>query len=268
MTRTILKWAGGKRQLLPEILPMIPEYSTYCEPFVGGGALLFALQPKNAIINDSNPELMNVYSVVKTDVQPLIDSLKLHENTPEHYYKVRNLDREPGFDKMTNIERASRTIYLNRTCFNGLYRVNRKGQFNTPYGKYSNPDIVNENVLTDAHNLLQNVSMPCGDYANVLHQLPSDSFVYFDPPYDTDSSNFIEYTSDRFDRSEQLRLKQECDKLTERGIKFLMSNSSTEFIRDLYEDYIVRSVDAVRSINCKGNGRGAVKELLISNYIL
>lgn len=268
----VVKWVGGKRQLLQDILKHIPDrYSTYYEPFVGGGAVLFHLQPGKIVINDINEELMSVYNVICNNVEELIEDLKKHKNGSDYFYKIRELDRDrEKYAQLNNIERASRVIYLNKTCYNGLFRVNRQGEFNTPFGRYKNPNIVNEATLRAVNNYFNKakVTLKCGDFEEAVKGIRKGSFVYFDPPYDpvSDSANFTGYDKGGFDKDEQMRLKKLCDKLNNRGVKFLLSNSSTEFILDLYKDYNITIVKAKRSINSKGDGRGDVNEVLVKNY--
>ena len=268
----IVKWAGGKRQLLPSILPMIPKrLHLYCEPFFGGGAVFFARQPQNALINDINPDLMEMYAVVRDDVEGLIADLKRHKNTEEYFYALRNLDRDKeAFAKLSPLQRASRLIYLNKTCYNGLYRVNSAGEFNTPYGRYKNPNIVNRQVLHSVSRYLNHAQLTFAseDFEAVLSRLPKGAFVYLDPPYDplSETANFTGYVGGGFSKEEQLRLKNCCDDLTRRGIRFILSNSATPFILNLYHGYNITFVDALRAINSVGAGRGAVREVLVTNY--
>lgn len=268
----MLKWVGGKRQLLSEIVPMIDDRcSTYVEPFIGGGAVFFYMQPKKAIINDYNQELINVYKMVRDNLDELIDKLKIHEanNSSDYYYEIRALDREVSFNKMSEVEKAARIIYLNKTCYNGLYRVNSAGQFNSPYGKYKNPNIVNEAVLKAISKYLNSneIEIRNGDYKEVLKDLKQDSFVYLDPPYMpiSSSSSFTGYTEGGFGYTSQVELKTECDKLTQQGIRFVQSNSDCEIIRELYKDYKIKTVKAKRSINSIGKKRGEINEVLIYN---
>jgi len=270
----VLKWAGGKRQLLKEIRKHIPDkFSTYYEPFLGGGAVLFELQPNRAVVNDINEELMNVYLVIKDHVEELIEELKKHdkENSREYYYEIRSLDRDKDkYNQLSNIQRASRIIYLNKTCYNGLFRVNSQGQFNVPYGRYKNPDIVNEVTLRAVSNYFNkaNITFKCGDFEEAVKGAREGSFVYLDPPYDpvSDTSSFTGYDINGFDKEEQIRLKNLCDKLNKKGVKFLLSNSATDFILDLYKDYNITIVQANRAINSKANKRGKVDEVLVKNY--
>ena len=268
----ILKWVGGKRQLLSEIIPLIDEScDNYVEPFIGGGAVLFRLQPKKAIINDYNTELINVYRTVRDDLDGLVALLKKHEkyNSSDYYYEVRALDRTPDFDKMSNSEKAARIIYLNKTCYNGLYRVNSLGQFNSPYGKYKNPNIVNEVVLRAISKCLNGneISIRSGDYKDVLNDIEKNSFVYLDPPYMpiSSSSSFTGYTEGGFGYDKQVELKEECDKLNSKGVHFLQSNSDCEEIRELYKAYRIKVVKANRAINSDAKKRGQINEVLIYN---
>ncbi len=270
----VLKWVGGKRQLLNEIIPLIPSsFTTYVEPFIGGGAVLFELQPKKAIINDYNGELINVYKVIMNNPEELIKELEFHRdhNTAEHFYAVREYDRDLDFfTQMTDIQKAARIIYLNKTCYNGLYRVNSAGQFNSPYGKYKNPNIVNELLIKAMSKYFNNnkITIMNGDFKESLKGLRKGAFVYLDPPYMpiSSSSSFTGYTQNGFDADKQIELKKACDSLNEKGIKFLQSNSDCEFIRELYKDYSIKTVKAKRSINSKGNSRGEINEVLIYNY--
>lgn len=269
----IVKWAGGKRQLLKDIIPLVPEtFTDYVEPFIGGGAVIFNIRPRKATINDLNKELMNVYKVVKQNPNKLVSALEIHSllNSREYFYKVRSQDRSETYDKMTDIEKAARTIYLNRTCFNGLFRVNRAGQFNSPYGRYSNPKIVDISALSAMSKYFNDndIKMTSLDYREVLKGLEKGAFVYLDPPYMpvTSSSCFTGYTEAGFDRRQQIRLAEECSKLNDAGIRFLLSNSGHPFIRELYKDYEIITVKARRSINAISDRRGEVDEVLIRNY--
>lgn len=268
-----LKWVGGKRQLMPSIVEHLPENIknlNYSEPFIGGGAVLFHLQPKNAIINDFNEELVNVYNIIKNNLSELIVDLKKHDNNADYFYKIRGLDRTEQFNDLTPVQRASRIIFLNKTCFNGLYRVNNAGEFNAPFGRYKNPNIVNEPTLKAVNKYLNanNIIIRSGDYATILEELDNRSFVYLDPPYHpiSESSNFTGYVQGGWNIFDQARLRDACNELTERGIKFLLSNSSSPQIKDLYENYNITTVKANRAINSNGADRGEVDEVLIRNY--
>jgi DNA adenine methylase len=266
-----LKWVGGKRQIMPTIEQHLPKgIKSYIEPFIGGGAVLFHLQPKNAIINDFNAELVNVYNVIKNDLENLIIDLNKHKNESRYFYEIRALDRTEAFGNLSDVERASRIIYLNKTCYNGLYRVNNSGEFNSPFGKYKNPNIVNEPTLRAVNSYLNsnNVRIENTDYETVLKEADKNSFVYLDPPYHpvSDSSNFTGYVQGGWDESEQIRLKEACDRLNKKGIKFMQSNSSVNFIKELYSDYQIHIIKANRAINSDGDKRGEVEEVLIKNY--
>lgn len=264
-----LKWVGGKRQLMPSIVEHLPENIKdykYIEPFIGGGAVFFNLQPKNAIINDYNEELINVYQVIKDNLDELIIDLKKHKNEAEYFYTIRSLDRNGEFKKLSAVQRASRVIFLNKTCFNGLYRVNNAGEFNSPFGRYKNPNIVNEPTLKAVNKFLNNnnVEINSGDYSEILKQTDKKCFVYLDPPYHpiSESSNFTGYVQGGWNIYDQIDLKTACDELHKRGVKFLLSNSSAEFIKHLYKDYIITIVKANRAINSNGADRGEVDEVL------
>src|SRR5699024_3747487 len=214
----ILKWVGGKRQLLDDIRPLIPsKISTYVEPFVGGGAVLFDRKPKKAIINDFNVELMNVYKVIKDHPVELLSSLTIHneKNCSDYFYDIRALDRNDSYAYLSNIEKAARIIYLNKTCYNGLFRVNQAGQFNTPYGKYKNPNIINEPAIKAMSTYFNNnkIKIMQGDYREALKGLRKGSFVYLDPPYlpISTSSSFTGYTEGGFTLKDQEKLKEQCD---------------------------------------------------------
>ncbi|GAB6011081.1 DNA adenine methylase [Viscerimonas tarda] len=268
-----LKWVGGKRQIMPSIVELLPKNiktCNYVEPFVGGGAVLFHLQPKKATINDFNAELINVYQVIKNDVELLIMDLKKHKNEADYFYNIRGLDRSIEYKKLSEVERASRIIYLNKTCFNGLYRVNNAGEFNAPFGHYKNPNIVNDPTLRAVCKYLNvnKIELLSGDYETVLEKLDSNSFVYLDPPYHPISinSNFTGYVQGGWDIFDQVRLREACDKLDAKGIKFLLSNSSSNFIKDQYKNYHISVVKANRAINSDATHRGEIDEFLIKNY--
>ncbi|KAA8667200.1 DNA adenine methylase [Clostridium sp. HV4-5-A1G] len=266
-----VKWVGGKRQLIKGIGKYIPKGNyKYYEPFVGGGAVFFDLQPKKAVINDYNFELINTYNVIKNKVEELIQYLKTYPNDEEFYYKMREFDRKKEYKNWSEVRKASRFIYLNKTCYNGLYRVNQAGYFNTPFGRYKNPNIVNDVILRAVSKFLNenDIVIKSGDYKEVLKGIKKNSFVYFDPPYDpiSHSSNFTGYTTGGFRREQQIELKEVCDELKKKKIRFLLSNSNTEFIRKLYSGYSIEIVNANRSINSVASKRGEVEEVLIRNY--
>jgi len=268
----VVKWVGGKRQLLSEIEPLFPKrYTTYCEPFVGGGAVLFSKQPRHAIVNDLNKDLITTYLVIRDDVRTLIELLKQYENTADYFYKVRDLDRDKEqYSQLSSVEKAARLLYLNKTCYNGLFRVNSSGEFNSPFGNYKNPNIVNEPVLLAVNKYFCNndIAFYSEDFASTLKRIKRGAFVYLDPPYDpvSDTSSFTGYNKGGFDRKEQIRLKNCCDELSANGIKFMLSNSSTDFIKELYNNYNITTVNANRAINSNGQKRGKVEEVIIRNY--
>jgi len=272
LVRPFLKWAGGKRQLLPAIRRYVPiDINTYFEPFVGAGAVLFDTQPTRAIINDINAELVNCYKIVQTELNLLIADLSTHKNDKEYYYHMRDLDRSPAYHQLSDVKRASRIIFLNKTCYNGLFRVNSQGQFNVPFGSYKNPKILDEVTLGAIHNYLMAhpVEILNQDFEQAVRLATRGDFVYFDPPYDpvSHTASFTGYSLSGFNRTEQLRLKTVFDDLTERGCKVLLSNSATEFIRDLYQTYTISTIAANRAINSDALKRGKVEEVLVMNYV-
>lgn len=268
----VLKWVGGKRQLLDRLTPLFPKtYTNYCEPFIGGGAVLFSLQPKNAVINDINSELIGVYNTIKNNVDALIERLTEFENTKDCFYDVRSWDRDADiYNQLTDIDKAARVIFLNKTCYNGLYRVNSAGEFNTPFGRYKNPNIVNESTLRAVNEYFNtaNVKILNGSYLNAVKGLPKGSFVYLDPPYDPISvtANFTGYNAGGFSQADQIELRDCCRQLDAEGIKFMLSNSATEFIQDIYQDFNITIVPAKRAINSIGSKRGFVDEVVVRNY--
>lgn len=268
----VLKWVGGKRQLLNILTPLIPKkITTYCEPFVGGGAMLFHLQPNIAYVNDINSDLILVYNVIKNDVESLIAALHEYKNESDFFYSVRDWDRDKQkYNSLTDIERAARIIYLNKTCFNGLYRVNNAGEFNSPFGSYKNPNIVNAPVLRAVNSYFNaaKIYFTSVDYYDVLKAIPKGTFVYLDPPYDpvSSTSNFTGYSKGGFSQADQIRLRECCDELTKRGIKFMLSNSSTDFIHEQYAHYNITIVRAKRAINSVASKRGDIDEVVVRNY--
>ncbi len=269
----VVKWVGGKRQLLPVLTPLLPEcFNIYCEPFFGGGALLFWRQPQKAIVNDINCDLIRMYEVIRDQVEDLILELEKHTNELEHYYQVRDWDRnKEKYKLLSNVEKAARIIYLNKTCYNGLFRVNNAGEFNTPFGNYKNPNIVNAPILRAVSHYFQkaDITFSNRDYAEVLAGIPRGSFVYLDPPYDpvSDTASFTGYSRGGFCREDQIRLRESCDDLNRRGIKFMLSNSATLFIKEQYAAYNITIVQAKRAVNSDASGRGQVDEVVVRNYV-
>ena len=275
--KPVIKWVGGKTQLLKElkeiIIPALKEDSYYYEPFCGGAALALDLEHKNTILNDLNSELINMYRVIKHKPEELITELKRFQNShnAEFYYHIRNLDRTDALSKMSDVVKAARTIYLNKTCFNGLYRVNSKGQFNSPIGRTSSgktPDIVQEDLIREMSKFLKTVQFHNGDYKDCLATTKNGDVVFFDPPYDQDESisseGFVGYQKEGWTRKDLEELKIVCDELSSRGVKVVLTNNDTEFVRKLFAGYNFREVEVKRSINRDGNKRKG-KELIIYN---
>lgn len=270
MCKPVIKWVGGKRQLLNELKKYMPKkFNTYFEPFIGGGALFFDLKIKKSFINDYNTELINLYETIKNKPNELIEDLKKHENNSEYFYKIRELDRTPEkYKRLSKVKKASRFIYLNKTAFNGLYRVNKNGQFNVPFGRYKNPNYIDSDNILDCSNLLQSTTILNGDFEIIKKYIKKDDFIYFDPPYVplNETSCFTEYTNKGFDEDMQFRLKELCDYIDSIGAYFMLSNSYTEYIKNLYKDYNLITVQANRALNCKANGRGKINEYIVVNY--
>jgi DNA adenine methylase len=262
-TKPFLKWVGGKSQLLKELKKYFPtNFNKYIEPFLGGGAVFFNLIPETAIINDSNEELMNTYSVVKNNVEDLIDILSQYEHSEDFFYKLRKTQPK----ELSMLERAARTIYMNKTCFNGLYRVNKKGEFNVPFGKYTNPTICNTEILKSASLVLQNTAIECADYQTVLKKYAQKGdFIYIDPPYHPISkySDFKRYTKEFFYEKDQIKLRDTIKELKDKGCTVITSNSYCEFILDLYKDFEIKIVEAKRCINKDATKRNEIKEIII-----
>ncbi len=273
--KPFVKWVGGKRQLLAQFRKLNlyppekfdPIKNKYFEPFVGGGAVFFDLLPKHAELSDLNKELVTTYNVIKNNVDELISALKKHKNEKEYFLSIRALDTS----KLTDVEIASRFIYLNRTCFNGLYRVNSKGQFNVPFGLNKNPLICDEVNLHRVSEALQDVVIKHQDYKEVLKKAKKGDFVYFDPPYHplNETSSFTSYTKENFSAEDQIELRDTVLELHKRGCFVMISNSDAKFINDIYSGYEsirISKVEAGRAINSKGDKRGKIKEVLVTNY--
>ena len=266
--KPFLKWVGGKRKLLPELVKRIPaNYATYYEPFMGGAALFWHLQPSKAVLSDINPELVNTYQCIQQDVEALIVDLQQHYYDRDYYYQLRNCDRLDEYATWTNVRRASRFIFLNKTCFNGLYRVNSQGQYNVPFGKYKNPKIVDAVNLRACSQALQNTTIVWGSFLDLEFKITPQDFVYFDPPYIplNTTSSFTSYSSEGFNNTMQVELRDLCRRLNERGVKFLLSNSAAPLVFELYAEFEIELVDMTRAINSKGDKRGKIKEVLIGN---
>ena len=261
----ILKWAGGKTQLLPEIIARMPEkYNKYIEPFIGGGALFFRLNADNAIISDSNPELVNMYSVIAKHSDLVIEALQEYRNDEEMFYEVRAKD----WTKCDSVEAAARMIYLNRTCFNGLYRLNRKGQFNTPFGRYKNPTICNAEKIIAAAKVLQNAEIICGDYLDVLNAYAREGdFVFLDPPYVpiSEYACFKRYTKEKFYENDHRNLAEEVHRLVDIGCKVMLTNSNHPLVHELYGRYRIDIIQTKRSINSNGEKRKG-EDVIVTTY--
>ena len=259
-----LKWAGGKTSLLPELLKHVPSpLRRYHEPFVGGGALFFAVAPRRAVLSDANGELIHCWRQVRDDVHAVLDALSVHVYDRVRFEAVRAL--EPL--RLPAAERAARFIYLNKTCFNGLWRVNRAGRFNVPFGRYKNPTFHHPGLLLRASRALRGVQIHRAPFEIALQRALPGEFVYLDPPYDpvSETASFTSYTRNAFTWADQERLAAECAALDRRGVRFLLSNSATPRIRALYRAFEQRLVRAPRHISCKGERRGRVDELLVFN---
>lgn len=272
--KPFVKWAGGKRQILNELKKYVPEeFGTYYEPFVGGGALLFELSPKKAVINDFNEELMNTYSVLcdEDKFKKMCIVLNHYEanHSEEFFYEIRNKDRNKGaFSRLSDYTRAARTIYLNKACFNGLYRVNSKNEFNVPFGKKLRVNTYDgSNLITVSNYLTMNdIKILCTDFEKAVLEAKKGDFVYFDPPYDSDTETFNSYTEDGFSKDEQRRLAEVFKNLADRGVYVMLSNHNTTLINELYKDYHIHHIEAKRNINANGKKRGKVEEVIITNY--
>lgn len=269
--KPVIKWAGGKTKILNQLSKYFPcEYCNYHEPFMGGGAVFFYLfeeiKNKNAkaYLSDSIEEIINLYKVIRDDVEMLINTSKKHIYDQKYYYSIRSQD--PA--QLSDVERASRTLYLNKTCFNGLYRVNSKGQFNVSFGDYTDPVIVNEEVLRNASYTFRQAELNTGDFEIVLENARAGDFVYLDPPYVplSPTSNFTGYTSGPFGFSEHRRLREVFETLQARGCYVMLSNSNTDFVRELYRGCNIKTINASRAINSIASKRGSIKELVILSY--
>ena len=273
--RPFVKWAGGKTQLLEVIKSHLPKtFGDYYEPFVGGGAVLFKVAPSSFHINDSNPELICVYQCLCDDelFERLLQELDKHQmqHSEDHYYEVRNMDHNPGFLELPIYVRAGRMIYLNKACFNGLYRVNSKGFFNVPSGKKKSVTCYDLKNLAAIHDYFVKTKpvITLGDFEAAVEKAKAGDFVYFDPPYDTweEKDSFTSYSKDVFGKEAQRRLADTFKRLADKGVFVMLSNHNTKFISELYAGFCIHIVPAKRMINSKADGRGAVEEVLITNY--
>lgn len=272
--KPFVKWAGGKRQVMPEIKKYLPEsYKVYYEPFVGGGAVFFELAPKKAVLNDYNKELMNVFECIKDEVkfEKMCNELNHHEtnHSEEYYYEIRDKDRDKSkFNKLADYKRAARTIYLNKACFNGLYRVNSKNEFNVPFGKKNKVNTYEGQNLGIVHCILNfnDIELMSCDFEEAVKKAKKGDFVYLDPPYDSDTTTFNDYTENGFGKEEQKRLSEVFKDLDKRGCYVMLSNHNTKLINELYKDYNKHVIKAQRNINANGKKRGKTEEVIITNY--
>lgn len=272
--RPFVKWAGGKRQIIDKLKKYVPEeFGTYYEPFVGGGALLFELSPSVAVINDSNEELMNVYNVLCNEekFKKMCSVLNTYEakHSEEFFYDIRNKDRNKNtYNRLADYTRAARTIYLNKACFNGLYRVNSKNEFNVPFGKKLKVNTYDGSNLIVVSNYLtiNDVKILCVDFEEAVSTAKNGDFVYFDPPYDSDTQTFNSYTETGFDKDEQRRLAKVFKELDSRGVYVMLSNHNTVLVNELYGNYNIHIIEAKRAINANGKKRGKIEEVIITNY--
>ncbi len=277
LPQPVVKWAGGKGQLLDRYSRVFPPaFNAYHEPFAGGAAVFFAIRRRGwsgkAYLNDLNPELINLYVVIRDNFPALMEELKVHEahkNNRDYYYEVRNWDRNPRqFSRLSPAKRAARTLFLNKTCYNGLYRVNRSDYFNVPFGRIKNPRVLDGDNLQAVSLALQDVSLTCRDFEVALAAAGPGDFVYLDPPYQplTRTASFTAYTRDSFSLLDQQRLARLFAELEQRGCWVMLSNSYTPEIQALYQGYSIQVVQASRAINSRTEGRGPVEEMLITSY--
>lgn len=262
--KPFLKWAGGKSKLVPEILKRFPgRFGHYHEPFVGGAAVFFALGTRRATLSDINDELVNAYRAIRDDVDGVIEALAEHRVTEEHFYAVRSQERA----RLDAAASTARTIFLNRTCFNGLYRVNRKGQFNVPFGRYANPKICDADNLRAVSSALAGIAVEHRSAFEIVAHAKKGDLVYFDPPYDpvSKTASFTSYTKSGFGDAEQEKLADVFAALDRKGVHVVLSNSDTEFIRSLYRGFTIEQVFCRRAINSRADRRGPVAEVLVSN---
>ena len=272
--KPFVKWAGGKRQIIDKLKQYVPdEFDTYYEPFVGGGALLFELSPKKAVINDSNKELMNIYNVLcDEDKFKKMCNLLNHyevEHSSDFFYEIRNKDRnKKSYDRLSDYTKAARTIYLNKACFNGLYRVNSKNEFNVPFGKKEKINTYEGNnlITVSTYLTMNDIKILCVDFEVSVKDAKKGDFVYFDPPYDSDTSTFNSYTEEGFGKEEQIRLAKLFKELSDKGVYVMLSNHNTVLVRDLYKNYNFHFIEAKRNINANGKKRGMVEEVIITNF--
>jgi DNA adenine methylase len=269
--KPFLKWAGGKSNLLKQYEPLFPKWSgDYFEPFIGSGAVFFFLsarqEARKYYLSDLNREIVDAFCAVRDDVEEVIRLLSKHQklHSKDYFYQVRAL--VPG--NLPTLERAARTIYLNKTCFNGLYRVNKKGEFNVPMGNYKKPSILQVETLKIASRALARADLAAGHYSGLVEKAQAGDFIYLDPPYHplSKTAMFTNYVAEAFDEKDQMELSQVATTLSEKGCLFMESNSNTDFVKDLYKDFKIQEVLARRSINREKSKRGVITELVITNF--
>lgn len=272
IVKPFIKWAGGKRRTLNQLLFFMPEkISSFVEPFVGSGCVYFALNAPKSIINDSNVELINAYLQIRDNLEELKDLLRSYPYDKDFFLQIRKLDQDPDFLNLPQVQRAARFIYLIKTCFNGLYRVNKKNYFNTPFGKYTAPKICDDLTLDAASAYMSRnpTDIRCGHFYDLLDDIDRDAFVYLDPPYHPIAEqSFTAYQPGNWTEKNDYELFEFCKELDKRGIKFMLSNSTAPFIIKLYKNFEMEMINATRSINAQGSTRGQLKEIIITNYDL
>ena len=271
--KPIIKWVGGKGQLLPEIMRLAPEkYDTYYEPFLGGGAVLCALKPKRAVVSDANGELINMYQTVKSNAEELLELLEDFQNrdNEKFFYEIRAMDRQEGFENVDRTLKVTRLIYLQKACYNGLYRVNSRNQYNTPWGKKKGGLICDRKTVGNLHEFLSlnDITIMHADFEEVTATAKEGDFVYFDPPYIplSETASFTRYTAKGFSPADQERLAQTFFSLAEKGVKVMLSNSDTKLTRKLYRKGNIHTVQANRLLNCKAEKRGKTNEVIVTSY--
>lgn len=255
-----IKWVGGKRNILPELLKRLPKnFNRYYEPFIGGGVLFFSIAAENSFISDINQELILSYLIIKTNPRELMSILNFHikNHSKEYYYRIRRL-----YNLTDDINLVARFIYLNKTCFNGLYRKNKKGEFNVPIGSYKKVSVYNEENIMACSKILQDTKIKTSCFSKLKEPNEND-FVYFDPPY---HKTFTGYTANSFTEDNQIELRNLCRELDKKKVFFMVSNSNTDFIQKLYSNFNIEELIAPRYINCKGNDRKNGREVIITNY--
>jgi DNA adenine methylase len=269
--KPFLQWVGGKREMIPQYKNLIPKnINKYFEPFLGGGAMFFELKCNPSYLLDINDELIKTYKAVRDypkEVIHILDELK-SKHSKDLYLKIRSLDREYNILHLPLPDIAARMIYLNQTCFNGLYRVNKKGQFNVPIGSSLNRLISDKNCILKASEVLKHIFIEKGDFSDCLKNIEKGDFVYLDPPYFPISinSDFNRYSKEKFYLEDQIRLKMFFDECNQKGVYLMLSNSDSDYIKDLYKDYNIKTVSSSRNLNCKSDKRNKVTELIITNY--